>query len=284
MLLWFKRIVIFFVLISLAATGCIFYAFQVEPYRIKIKNYTIHARQEGAEEIKIAQISDLHIKEDFTYHNLSKVVKKINTSAPDIVVFTGDLYDNYARYHNDRNITAELQKITARYAKIAIWGNRDYGGGAARTYQELMEQSGFILLSNEDCYITLDSKRTIRFTGLDDSLLGAPLMPSSSPDHTPDYEILLTHEPDSIENFSNYKYDIALSGHSHGGQLNIPFLPFINQRATTATALSSKYSNGMYELEGMGIKKIFVHTGIGTTHISARFGVVPEISLFHLYL
>lgn len=73
-----------------------------------------------------------------------------------------------------------------------------------------------------------------------------------------------------------------LSGHSHGGQVNIPFIPAINQKAVSSTFLAANYAGGMYKLNSK--TKMYVNTGIGTTHISARFGVVPEISVFHIYL
>lgn len=235
-------------------------------------------------QIKIAQLSDLHIKEDFTAKNLKRVVKKVNGQNPDIVIFTGDLYDNYSIYHDDEQIIAELQKIKPRYEKIAIWGNRDYGGGAVRQYKDMMERAGFTLLKNENWYITLENDKKILFTGLDDSLLGQPDMPDSTKIYDADYEILLTHEPDTIEDYLDYHYDLALSGHSHGGQINILFLPFINKKAVTATSLSSKYKSGMYTYGKESQQRLYVNTGIGTTHISARFGVVPEIALFSIYI
>ena len=67
-------------------------------------------------------------------------------------------------------------------------------------------------------------------------------------------------------------------------RINVPFLPFINEMALKATALSSKYSGGMYSFDDGAIEQLYVNTGIGTTHISARFGVVPEVTLFHVYV
>ena len=177
-----------------------------------------------------------------------------------------------------------MQKIEASYGKIAIWGNRDYGGGAERTYAAVMEDAGFTLLKNENWYITLNNGKRVLFTGLDDALLGHPVMPDGTKIYDSDYELLLSHEPDNVEPYMNYDYDIALSGHSHGGQINIPFLPFVNEMALTVTALSSKYSGGMYTFDDNAIKQLYVNTGIGTTHISARFGVVPEVTLFHIYV
>ena len=147
-----------------------------------------------------------------------------------------------------------------------------------------MEDAGFTLLKNENWYITLNNGKRVLFTGLDDALLGHPVMPDGTKIYDSDYELLLSHEPDNVEPYMNYDYDIALSGHSHGGQINIPFLPFVNEMALTVTALSSKYSGGMYTFDDNAIKQLYVNTGIGTTHISARFGVVPEVTLFHIYV
>ena len=193
------------------------------------------------------------------------------------------MYDNYAKYNDDENIIAELQKIEAKYDKIAIWGNRDYGGGAVRQYENIMEQAGFTLLKNENWYVTIENKN-ILFTGLDDSMLGNVYMPDDTKIYDSQFDILLSHEPDIIDEHKEYAYDLTLSGHSHGGQVNIPFLPFINDMAISATSLSTKYDGGMYDLNEKENTKLYVNTGIGTTHISARFGVVPEIAVFNLYL
>lgn len=279
-----RRILVVIVLLILVIAGCIYYAFKIEPYRLTVNEYTLNEERSDSEHLKIVQISDLHIKADFTYENLHKVIKKVNEQNPDIVIFTGDLYDNYGIYRDDETITAALKEIEAKYKKIAIWGNRDYGGGAETAYAAVMEDAGFTLLKNENRYVTLDNGRSVLFTGLDDALLGHPVMPDGTKTDDADYEMLLSHEPDNVEPYMNYDYDIALSGHSHGGQINIPFLPFVNEMALNVTALSSKYSGGMYRFDDEELKQLYVNTGIGTTHISARFGVVPEVTLFHVYV
>lgn len=279
-----RNIFIFLLILFLTAAGFIFYAFKIEPFRITVNEYTLNEEKEGMSEIKMVQISDLHIKEDFTYENLGRVINKINGQNPDIVLFTGDLYDNYAKYHDDENIISELRSIEARYEKIAVWGNRDCGGGASRNYREIMESAGFKLLKNENLYVELENGRRILFTGLDDSLLGNPTMPESTKLYQSDYEVLLMHEPDTVKDFVNYDYDIVLSGHSHGGQVNIPFLPGLNKKLVASTLLSTEYSGGMYQVNENTGGKLYVSTGIGTTHISARFGVVPEVAVFYIYI
>lgn len=250
--------------------GCIFYAFKIEPYRITSNE--LYLNEKTSDFVKVVQFSDTHIKKDFTYKNLDKIVNTINEQNPDVVVFTGDLYDNYAKYNDDENIIKELQKINAKYDKIAIWGNRDYGGGAVRQYENIMEQSGFTVLKNGNWYITTDTNKKILFTGLDDSMLGNVSMPTSTQIYESDYDILLTHEPDTADSVQEYPYDLILSGHSHGGQVNIPFLPAINQKAVAYTSLATKYVGGMYELNAN--TQMYVNTGIGTTHLSVRLSLI----------
>lgn len=284
MMKFIKGFFIFVIILILAAAGCVFYAFRIEPFRLAVKEYAFGEDKEEASELKVVQFSDLHIKEDFTEKNLKKVVDKINAQTPDVVIFTGDLYDNYAVYHDDAAVIRRLSDIKAGRAKLAVWGNRDYGGGAARHYENIMEQAGFTLLRNENWYVTADNGRKVLFTGLDDSIFGEPFMPEDTKIYESDFEVLLMHEPDTVKDYADDGYEAALGGHSHGGQINVPFLPFVNKMAVSATNLASEYSGGMYELSEDGSSKLYVNTGIGTTHISARFGVTPEITVFHIYL
>lgn len=272
------RILTSFLLILVLIGGLIFYGFKIEPFRLKVNEYTLKKTEAAASSLTIAQISDLHIKQDFTSRNLKKVVDRLNQLKPDIVLFTGDLYDNYSVYHDDEHVTAELKRIEAGYAKLAVWGNRDYGGGAVRQYASIMADAGFTLLKNESTSITLESGGTIRFTGLDDALLGNPGLPDLKDQSTCDYSILFMHEPDIIDRYVSFDYDTAFSGHSHGGQVKLPFMKGIT------TALGEKYTEGFYRPDPESGRQLYVNTGIGTTRISVRFHVVPEIALFRIYL
>lgn len=278
---FFKMLFIFTISLCFIIGSIYYYAFKIEPYRIHRKHFFIKKEIPSKQYVKIIQFSDVHIKEDFTYKNLQSIVEKINAENPDIVIFTGDLYDNYAKYNDDTHIIEQLKRIKVKYSKLAIWGNHDYGGGAARQYETIMKKSGFSLLKNEDQILVLENKKQILFTGLDDGMLGKP---NFTPIHTKtvNFHILLTHEPDIIANMDLSFYDLILSGHSHGGQINIPFLPMLNKKAVAMTLFSNNYSSGMYTIDSD--TQLYVNTGIGMTHISARLGVVPEITIFYVYL
>lgn len=274
-----KTIFIVILIMILIIVSCVIYAFKIEPYRVKI-NEQVYKTGDRTSNVKIAQFSDVHIKEDFTSQNFSKVVDKINSQNPDIVVFTGDLYDNYSTYSEDESLKDELERINAEY-KFAVWGNRDYGGGASNAYEKLMYESGFKILKNETEILDINGKK-IMITGIDDSMLGNPYIEKSS--ENADIKILLSHEPDAVDNYVEYGYNLALSGHSHGGQIDIPFVPDVNRIALSKTAMNDKYTAGMYTIDESTGQNIYVNTGIGTTHVSARFGVVPEVTLFDIYI
>lgn len=280
----FKWLTTFLIVIIASLGGFLYYSFNIEPYQVEVVEYVSVKDKEAEDEIKVVQFSDVHIKEDFTHENLEEAVNKINDQKPDFVVFTGDLYDNYSIYNDDANIIATLNKIESKLGKIAIWGNRDYGGGAAQHYAQIMQKAGFVLLSNQSQVFSLENNKKVLFTGLDDALLGAPDLESSKIDESVDYSILLSHEPDFINQYDTSDYNIILAGHSHGGQVHIPFIPSVNQTGLSHYSHSKKYSKGFYDLHKEGDKKIYVNSGIGTTHISARFGVVPEITLFRILI
>lgn len=84
----------------------------------------------------------------------------------------------------------------------------------------------------------------------------------------------MTHEPDVADSFVDAGFDLILAGHSHGGQVNLPFW------SQPTTALARKYTRGLYRLSEQ--TNLYVNAGIGTSRYPVRFGVVPEITVFHL--
>ena len=92
-----------------------------------------------------------------------------------------------------------------------------------------------------------------------------------------DYNILLCHEPDVAEKFQDYPIDLQLSGHSHGGQVSIPFIG-----APFTTKYGHKYIRGMYQMPDNPRMQLYVNIGIGTSQKRYRFGCMPELTVFTL--
>lgn len=252
-----------------------YYAIKIEPYLVKTKDVIIQTK--FYDKIKVVQISDIQINKNYTIDNFRKVIDTINEENPDIVLFTGDLYENYAEYRDDQNLIEALASIQSTYGKFAVWGNRDYGGGASREYEKIMEQGGFQVLCNEYAVITFDMEEEILIAGLDDALLGNPdVQWMADPEMLKEkqFSILLIHEPDTADLYADMGFDLILSGHSHGGQVKIPFLPQIK------TSMAEKYVDGMYHLNDK--TDLYVNSGIGTSHYPIRLGVIPEVTAFYL--
>lgn len=268
-----KRIVLSMLLLLILSGLMVAYAVKIEPYRLVVRNHHL-GKEKSSEDFKVVHISDIQVSESYTENRLGKLVDKINSQAPDIVVFTGDLYDNYAAYHPEKKVEKALSDIDAKYGKFAVWGNRDYGGGAMRAYEKIMQNGGFKLLTNEAEVLRLSNGKKIGIGGLDDVLFGKPdysLMESEDVKNC-DYKIVMLHESDAAERLPEKSSDLILAGHSHGGQVKIPFFKM-------KTSLAKKYTDGFYDVNGM---KLFVNTGIGTSHYSVRFLVPPEIDVFHI--
>lgn len=238
--------------------------FKIEPTMLKTEEITIG---EGEKAFTIVQISDLHVKEEFSASALNRIARQINSLDADLLVFTGDLYDNYSTYSSDEDVLTFLQSLQADQ-KIAIYGNRDIGGEAVTIYKELMEAGGFTVLVNDSVTVNIQGT-AVQVAGLDDGLMGVPA--AVDVDESAKYHILLMHEPDLADEYAA-GYDLILSGHSHGGQIR---LPYVRQLLAESTGLAQKYWDGLYTIEDT---TLYVSSGIGTTHISARLGVIPELA------
>lgn len=257
--------------------GCLFfYAIFIEPALLDVKHIYLNIENFSTKaELTIAQFSDTHLGFQYDLVDLEKAVEKINALQPDIIVFSGDLIDNAQKYGDITNISPILQKLQAPLGKFAVYGNHDYGGGAMKHYQQIMAESGFTLLSNTTQKIKLTDGSLIGIGGLDESYFGKPdpeLLEKELLKYP--YQILLLHEPDLIEKFNTVP-NLAMAGHSHGGQVTIPLIGSV---ITTRDA--EKYWAGSYHLNQNSL--LYVNTGLGTTRIPMRFANIPEITLYYL--
>ena len=271
-----KKLLKFIFLLFILIFFIYIYARFIEPQSIAIKTpmLTSHYISESLKTIKIVQFSDTHISKYFTIKDLMNVVKKINGLNPDIVLFTGDLIDNYSTCDvNPDDISYVLSLIDAEIGKYAVYGNHDYGGGATKIYKDIMSKAGFNILINESVNL---EELNLTITGLDDALFGNPDVDNINKYiKNESYNILLCHEPDIIDHILNYNFDLTISGHSHGEQINLPFMDNI-----ILPPLAKNYVRGLYLLDTERDGKIYVNKGIGTSTIPIRFLAKPEITLF----
>lgn len=253
------------------------YSTYIERNLLTTKKYGVTVNKNGENNIKIVQFTDSHLGEFFSLGQLQKVVDKINKENADIVVFTGDLIDNASQYEEVFEISEVLGQIEAKMGKYAVYGNRDYGGGAARYYEDIMSDSGFKILVNESTSIDLGQNK-INIFGADDDLIGGyNLEETMNGISNEDVNILLIHEPDLIDDFKDYPIDLAFAGHSHGGQVYIPFYGPIKRNV-----LAENYAKGFYNIDNKNKGKLYVSSGLGNTKVPFRLFNVPQIAVINI--
>lgn len=255
-------------IVFMAALGiCVYYyALKIEPKMLKVTQYN-YAKANLDAPIKIALFCDTHLGFNFDVNDLAKVVDKINEQNADLVIFGGDFFDNYQRDKQNLDldkITSELQRINATTAKIAVCGNHDLGGGAVRIIGDVWQSGGFTLLNGENAVF---EELGIEVVGFEDAQFGAfdPLQAAQ----TQLFSVGVCHEPDVADVVVSKNVDIMFSGHTHGGQV---LLPFITDKVLPP--LGKKYRKGEFDVNG---GKLFVSSGLGTTNVGLRLFNVPEV-------
>ena len=213
---------------------------------------------------------------------LDNLVNEVNDLNADIVVFTGDLFDSEETY--DKTILINyLSKIEAKIGKYAVSGNHDL---PIEDYYEVIIESGFVNLDDTYELIYSDSNEPIIISGIstnyfDSSNIGIKtekfdsyIINLKEDSVKPIYSILLMHEPDFVDNINLDNYDLVLSGHSHLGQVR---LPFIGKLYTPYGSL--KYYDKHYKINNTDL---YISGGIGTSWMKFRFFNKPSINLYRI--
>lgn len=266
------------ILVVLISAALIIYATSVEPELLTVvsREITTNSIPLPKEGIKIVQFSDLHLGEDYDHYHFEKVIEKIQSLEPDLIVFTGDLIDNNSTFEGEEETIEAMKKLSAPLGKFSVFGNHDYGGNGDRRYKRIMNASGFKLLVNEHQKVTLSNGAVINVIGMDDLVFGKPRCTPCVEDLREDeYNVFLAHEPDIADEMKRYAIDLQLSGHSHGGQVRVPVFG-----ALLTPKYAKKYIKGMYDIPENPRMKLYVNVGIGTSQLKVRFMSVPEITLF----
>ncbi|MEQ6377304.1 metallophosphoesterase [Bacillaceae bacterium S4-13-56] len=245
----------------------------VETNHVKISSNKI---PKSFDQYKILQFSDTHLGFNYQIQEFESLINKMNELHADLVLFTGDLIDAPDRYQQFDKVGPLLKKIQSKDGKYWIYGNHDHGGYGTEILKDVMTAGEFTLLQNEHQQIK-KNRDFIFLSGLDDGMLGKPDLNLALQGVNPEtYTILMMHEPDFADLYTHSSIDLMLSGHSHGGQVQLPYLGHL-----IAPPYGQKYVNGSYSV-GESDFHLYVNKGIGTTRLPYRFLCRPEITLFTL--
>lgn len=215
----------------------------------------------------MVQISDLHIGGLIDAAFVESSVRKINALGPDLAFITGDLIDTKLEYIEDA--IRKLEDIDAKHGIYYVLGNHEYFHEPMKII-EFMKSTNITLLLNEN--ITIDTLR-LNIVGVTDRIgyrtnVLVPDLHKAYRDINPEYKtILMAHQPKFIEELGNYKPDLILSGHTHGGQI-WPFEYLVR--------LQQPYVKGLHKLANGS--HIYVNSGIGFWGPPMRLDSQAEIA------
>ncbi len=226
--------------------------------------------------LTIALLSDFHYDPIFSCHPLHAAIPMVNGLLPDLIVLAGDYVTiPTSGNHAKAAATAEpcarlLSQMSAPMGLWAVLGNHD-AGTDPRHVTHALEAQNIPVLANQARPIEREGSR-FWIAGVRDVLYDSPNL-SKTLQGIPSDEavILLVHEPDFADEASKYPVDLQLSGHSHGGQIRLPFLPPLY-----LPPLAEKYYWGTYRV---GPLALYTNAGLGTIGVAMRLNCPPEITL-----
>ncbi len=255
---------------SLAIVGmlCVAYGYLVEPYRLEVTRVQIVSRKlKPGTRLRIVQISDLHSSD---HERLEpQIPRLIARQKPDLIVYTGDTSNSPAGLARAQRMFQRLAAIAPVYS---VAGNWDDPG--------LLDGTGVQELDSRVVALQVNGN-AIRIAGVaaTESDGKPPLMSLLWPVPADKFLIVLFHRPHMIENVARlHNADLYCAGHTHGGQVALPFYGAI----ITLTPTGKKYEAGLYKVQDT---YLYVNRGIGmeANALPVRFCARPEITVFDVF-
>lgn len=271
-----------FIKLSAAAAGSlVLYSGEIARHDLTIEERSVRLDRlpDAFRGMRIVQVSDFHYDVFTEPFFLRDMVRRVNQLRPDMVLLTGDFITQVHYFHSmPRRVMPKCAAILSelecplRYASL---GNHDAGIGAQYVIGPL-EEYGIPVLRNQSIPLEREGQR-LWLAGVGsacehDAYPERAVPAASIRDGEP--VILMAHEPDILPTVARYNVDLMLSGHTHGGQVRVPFLPPL-----VLPPYGQVYVEGLFR---HGPTQLYVNRGIGTVGLPFRLFCPPEITVFTL--
>ncbi len=261
----------------LGGIGCLVasYPFFIERYLVQINEYNIPVNNLPNEfiDFKIVQLTDLHYGRLMPKIFIEQIINKANSLEGDSIVCTGDyvLNKDNASDHIE-TVWSLLNRLQAKSGVYSVLGNHDHWTDFNKSLeslknsgQDIRHKSAALEKNGERIWIGGAGDLWEDDSGIDKAFEKVP---------NEECKILLAHNPDTADIRYNTRVDLMISGHTHGGQVNIPFLG-----APVLPVKNKRYSSGFIRSQNTDI---FISRGIGWAIIPIRFNCYPEIAVLNL--
>jgi hypothetical protein len=227
---------------------------------------------EALDGLRVVQLTDIHHGLYLPLHDVIEAVELANRLNPDIVALTGD-FVTYSRAYIDP-MAEILGHLRAKHGVFAVLGNHDFRVGPELVTRAL-RRDGIEVLRNRHTKLHIDG-HGLAIAGIDDVLYGANLLRALNGIRHGWPVILLSHNPKIIRRAAQHKVSLVLSGHTHGGQVQLPVMDSLLRGPRRRIRFTSGW-------DVVGPTQIYVSRGIGTVVLPVRFRCPAEIPQFHLY-
>lgn len=238
------------------------YAIYIEPYWVEVTHSTLTGDVRAP--LKILQLSDLHIRE--FGRREKRVLEIIENEKPDLIAVTGDYVTRAPRVEETVRLFSQMK---ARYGIWVVNGNWEHSF-PSDVDDRLARLPNVHVLNNS----SEQAAPGIHVIGIDDRMNGKP-QPSLAFGGAPagGLRIVLFHSPAEFDHL-DVRFDLALSGHTHDGQVRLPFLPPL-----WLPPECGRFLHGWYDSRYVSGAKMYVSRGIGTSMLDIRFLARPEASV-----
>lgn len=231
----------------------------------RLEHVELRLRRWKADGLRVGFFTDIHVNDRDEVERAVKAASALADLSPDIVLFGGDCVNHSSpiAVQNIEDSFKPLERL--KCPKLAVLGNHDYWSGMIHQIETTIAACGFQVLKNE--VVEFDNYAV---AGYDDRIGGV-----RDANFQPRHESLISlmHEPDDVD-FVPKTASLQLSGHSHGGQICLPFgIPLHTPK------LSRKYRRGFFPDTRV---PLYVSRGVGTTGFKWRMFCPPEVTLLTL--
>lgn len=280
-------------ILTLGILALMIFSIFIDKKQVRTEKIEISLKQlpEQLDGLTIVQLSDIHLGSmSGEKAIIRQTVKRVNALQPDLILFTGDMVNNFG--FETKGFVSEFSKMKARFGKFAITGNHDYGdyfrwqsqeerNANLHSIRDSIAKMGFKLLLNENHKLQV-ADTSIYIVGVEN--WGHDPFPQyadleSAMEDIPQsaFSILMSHDPAHWESqvLSQTNIPLTLSGHTHGLQFGvriagIEFSPMF---------FIQKYWAGLFRIDN---RYLYVNRGLGTVGFPGRVGMRPEISFLKL--
>jgi len=245
---------------------------RITRFEIKVVGKTVGGKTEPSAPLVVGFASDFHAGATTDPAIFSALCKTLAVECPDVLLLGGDFVSWKAA--DTTVLTDRLAAFKPRLGTYAVLGNHDSWAGAARVSEKLMA-AGVTVLANR--HVALPAPfAEVSICGIEDPITGRPDAAQAFHGAGP-VRIFLTHAPDGILFLRGAKFDVALAGHTHGGQIALTDgTPIVS----AGGPLSRSHSRGRFPLPGNG--PLFVSRGIGCSNLPLRINADPELVMLTL--